>query len=59
MDDDSGKIWTLILQINYVVKMDDRLHYVCLSSNVKQPRKRDEKQDSATIDSTKMHLVVK
>ena len=33
LGDDSGKIWTLILQIHFVVKMDKRLHYVSLTAH--------------------------
>ena len=52
---DSGKIWTVILQIHYVVKKDDRLQYVSLTSNV---NKRKEGRDSPARDFTKMDLVV-
>ena len=56
MGDDSGKVWTLILQIHYVFKMDNRLHYVSLQSNVKRTHKRKEERDSATIEYSKWTL---
>ena len=54
--DDSGKVWMLILQIQYVVKMNDRLHYISLSSDVKRAHKRKEGRESATRDFTKNGL---
>ena len=45
MGDDSGKIWTLSLQILYVVKMEYRLHYVSLTSKAK----RDETLRQETL----------
>ena len=36
---------TLILQIPFVVKIDNRLHYVSLTSSVKQAYKRKQERD--------------
>ena len=43
----------------FVVKMDNCVHYVSLTSNVKRADKRKEGRDSATRDFTKMDLLVK
>ena len=57
--DDSGKIWTLTLQIHFAVKMDNPLDHVRLTSEVKPAHKRNEGRESATRDRTKIDLVVK
>ena len=38
-DDDDGKICALIFQIHYLIKMDNRLLYASLTSNVKRAHK--------------------
>ena len=48
---------TLILQILFVVKIDNRLNYVSLTSSVKQAYKRKQERDSTTRGFTKMDLV--
>ena len=42
----------------FVIRMDNRLHYVSLTSNVKQAHKEKRGRDSATRDFTKKDLVV-
>ena len=56
MGDGSGKIRKLILQIHFVVKMNNRINYVNLTSNVKRVHKRKEGRNSATRDFTNMEL---
>ena len=42
MGGDTGRLWMLILQMHFVVKVDNRLHYVSLTSSVKRAHKRKE-----------------